>query len=50
MTLEKIAHNGAWRAFDIVSNRFVSHVFYGYTKKEAAREFRAILKQAKLEG
>jgi hypothetical protein len=39
MNTEKLI-NGAWRVSDIVDGYLVQRVYYGYTKREAMRQFR----------
>lgn len=41
MTVFKIPHNGAIRVSDILNGHLVQRVYYGYTKAEAVRKFRA---------
>ena len=38
MSIEKLT-NGAWRVSDIVGGYRVERVFFGYTKRQAMREF-----------
>ena len=44
MTTERIFPSGAWRCSDIVGDRLVQHVYYGYTKAEARAEFRELIR------
>jgi hypothetical protein len=32
-------HNGAWEVSDLIDGRLVTRVYYGYTKRDAVREF-----------
>lgn len=34
-------HNGAWQVSDIIGGYRVERTYYGYTKREAQRAFRA---------
>jgi hypothetical protein len=40
MTATKLFPSGAWEISDIVCGYLVRHVYYGYTKREALRQFR----------
>jgi hypothetical protein len=39
-------YTGAWIVSDIVGNRYYVQTYYGYTKREALRLFRAYVKEA----
>lgn len=41
MSIAKLI-NGAWQVTDIINGRLVTHTYYGYTKREAVRSFRAV--------
>lgn len=45
MTVSKLTPSGAWEVSDIIGGYLVRRVYYGYTKREAIREFRAEFKR-----
>lgn len=40
ITLERLAHSGAWRASAIVCGHLVRRVYIGYNKRDSASMFR----------
>jgi hypothetical protein len=46
MIVERIAHSGAWRISDIVNGYWFTRVYYGYSKRDAMREYREDRKHA----
>lgn len=40
MIATKLFPSGAWEVSDIIDGYRVHHTYYGYTKREALREFR----------
>lgn len=40
MTTTKIPHSGAYQISDIIGGQLVTRTYYGYTKREARRQFR----------
>ena len=44
MTVEKIAHSGAWKITGVLEgesdHHFLTRVYYGYTKRQAIRLWR----------
>lgn len=46
MTIER-THNGGWRIYELIDGYLESRLYLGYTKKEAAAEFRAEFRKGK---
>lgn len=40
MTLERIAHSGAYHIYSMVNGRLFSRTYYGYTRREAIAQYR----------
>jgi hypothetical protein len=45
MTAERNQVNGSWIISDIVGGRYYVRSYYGYTKRDALRLFRAYVKE-----
>jgi hypothetical protein len=46
MTIERVAHSGAYVISDTVKGYLFTRTFYGYTKREAIRLFNIARKEA----
>lgn len=47
MTIERIPHSGALVVSEIIGGYLVTRKYYGYSKREAMRAFRAEARQIK---
>jgi hypothetical protein len=47
MLVERSPHSGAWNISEIVDGYLIRRSYLDYTKKEAIREFKAEMKEAK---
>lgn len=45
LTIERVHPSGAYRIAAIVGGYYVARVYMGYTRREAARRFRAELRE-----
>lgn len=45
ITAIRIPHSGGWKLSAVVNATLIQYVYYGYTKREAMRLFRAKIKQ-----
>jgi hypothetical protein len=41
MIIERVSHSGAWIVSDIVGGYWVARTYYGYTRAQALRLFKA---------
>lgn len=41
MSIERVSHSGAWIVSDIVGGYRVARTYYGYTRAQALRAFKA---------
>lgn len=46
MTIERLFPSGAYAVSTVRGGRYFHRVYYGYTRKEALREFRAYVREA----